>query len=73
MKIKFKGSIDFVSKGVSFVPGGIYDVSKEVYEYLNKTFGNVEALEVEEKPKAEPKPEPKAEPKVNTKVTPEKK
>lgn len=43
-KIKFTGASDLVTKGITLVPGGTYDVSKEVAEYLVKTFG-VELLD----------------------------
>lgn len=67
MKIKFIGTVDLGSKGINFIPGGIYDVSKEVFEYLKNTFGNVEALDVE--PEVKPV-EVKEKPKVGTKVVP---
>ena len=61
MKIKFKGLVDFSSKGISFTPGATYEVSKEVYEYLKGTFDNVELLEEpkEVKPVEESKAKPK--------------
>jgi hypothetical protein len=45
MKIKFIGATEFVSKGISFSNGGVYDVKPEVAEYLEKTFKNIEILE----------------------------
>lgn len=69
MKIKFIGNSEMTSKGLQFSPGFTYDVSKEVYEYLKKTFGNVEALEAEPEVK---QVEAKEKPKVGAKVVPNK-
>lgn len=72
MKIKFIGETTMTSKGLQFTPGFSYDVSKEVYEYLKKTFSNVEALE-DEKVEVNPKEEEaEVKPKVGTKVSPKK-
>jgi hypothetical protein len=77
MKVRFIGTANMVSKGLHLVPGGVYEVTTEVAEYLEKAFGCIEKV-VEEKPvvKAEEKPlvGPKAteKPKVGTKVVPTK-
>lgn len=67
MKVKFIGASDLLAKGINFTPGFTYEVSKEVFEYLKNTFGNVEALEAEPEEK---QVEVKEKPKVGTKVVP---
>jgi hypothetical protein len=57
VKIKYVGSNDFDSKGISFLPGFAYDVKEEVAEYLKKTFGD--AFEVEAAKTVKPKLEEK--------------
>ncbi len=69
MKVKFIAQADMISQGLHLVPGGIYDVTSEVAEYLEKTFGCIEVVSVE-KPLVEPKATEK--PKVGTKVVPNK-
>lgn len=44
IKVKFIGTSDLLSKGIYLVPGGIYEVSEAVAEYLEKTFGNIEKV-----------------------------
>lgn len=67
MKVKFIGTTNMTSKGLNFTPGFTYEVSKEVFEYLKNTFGNVEALDTEPEVK---QVEVKEKPKVGTKVVP---
>jgi len=67
MKVKFIGSADMNSKGINFVPGFEYEVSDEVANYLEKTFGNM--FEVT-KATIKTQEVVKDKPKVDTKVTP---
>jgi len=69
MKVKFIGSADMLSNGVTFTNGGIYDVTDEVAKYLQDNFKNIEVLEETKVIKTEVK----AKPAVDTKVAPEQK
>lgn len=71
VKIKFIGS-DMVSSGIHFTNNGVYEVSDEVAEYLEKTFKNIEILEAKATPSAKPEAKPvKPEVEVGTTVKPE--
>jgi len=67
MKVKFIGEADFMSEGITFINGGVYDLADNVVKYLQDNFRNIEVLEVT---KTEVKA--KSVPEVGTKVEPKK-
>ena len=70
MKVKFIGTTNMISKGLHLIPGGVYEVSAEVADYLEKSFGCIEKVQ---EAKAEVvKAETTEKPKVGTKVVPNK-
>jgi hypothetical protein len=68
MKVKFIGETDFVSEGITFINGGVYDLSDNVVKYLQDNFRNIEILEVTKPTEVKAKSVPE----VDTKVTPKK-
>lgn len=54
VKIKFIGT-DMTSNGITYTNNGVYEVSQEVADYLDKNFKNIEVISKssEEKPKVE--------------------